>query len=219
MQAVSLRFPCWLILDEYNATVAQSCGGLRRPAPRGAFSSATLRACGVINRSRIAVIPSGARDLFCAILYLTFPSLALTFPYVQVHLLRPPTSTTKPPPTLSLKRGCGQCRVCPKCGVVDRSGPLKGKSNRIGLYKCYALPQALHRQSWNDLRRQPHRDARLAHGHPYDLRFQRRASAATSFTAPWVSRSERVVHEPRIREAMRQGGGEPMAGWASTLKR
>src|SRR5471030_236156 len=29
-------------------------------------------------------------------------------------------------------------RVCPKCGVFDRSGPLKGKSNRIGLYKCYA---------------------------------------------------------------------------------
>lgn len=29
-------------------------------------------------------------------------------------------------------------RFCPHCGVVDRSGPLKGKSNRIGLYKCYA---------------------------------------------------------------------------------
>lgn len=29
-------------------------------------------------------------------------------------------------------------RVCPHCGVADRSGPLKGKSNRIGLYKCYA---------------------------------------------------------------------------------
>ncbi len=29
-------------------------------------------------------------------------------------------------------------RVCPHCGVVDRSGPLKGKSNRVGLYKCYA---------------------------------------------------------------------------------
>jgi transposase-like protein len=29
-------------------------------------------------------------------------------------------------------------RVCPKCGVFDKSGPLKGKSNRIGLYKCYA---------------------------------------------------------------------------------
>ena len=29
-------------------------------------------------------------------------------------------------------------RACPHCGVVDRSGPLKGKTNRIGLYKCYA---------------------------------------------------------------------------------
>jgi transposase-like protein len=29
-------------------------------------------------------------------------------------------------------------RVCPKCGVVDRSGPLTGKDDRIGLYKCYA---------------------------------------------------------------------------------
>jgi transposase-like protein len=29
-------------------------------------------------------------------------------------------------------------RVCPHCGVIDRSGPLKGKSNRVGLYKCYA---------------------------------------------------------------------------------
>lgn len=29
-------------------------------------------------------------------------------------------------------------RVCPHCGVVDKSGSLKGKSNRIGLYKCYA---------------------------------------------------------------------------------
>lgn len=29
-------------------------------------------------------------------------------------------------------------RVCPHCGVIEKSGPLKGKSNRIGLYKCYA---------------------------------------------------------------------------------
>src|SRR5713101_67166 len=29
-------------------------------------------------------------------------------------------------------------RVCPHCGVVDQSGTLKGKSNRVGLYKCYA---------------------------------------------------------------------------------
>ena len=29
-------------------------------------------------------------------------------------------------------------RVCPHCGVVDGSGPLKGKSTRLGVYKCYA---------------------------------------------------------------------------------
>src|SRR5215212_6824708 len=29
-------------------------------------------------------------------------------------------------------------RFCPHCGVVDKSGPLKGKSTRIGFYKCYA---------------------------------------------------------------------------------
>lgn len=29
-------------------------------------------------------------------------------------------------------------RVCPHCGVVDESGPLQGKSTRIGVYKCYA---------------------------------------------------------------------------------
>ncbi len=28
-------------------------------------------------------------------------------------------------------------RSCPHCGVVDRSGPLKGESTRIGVYKCY----------------------------------------------------------------------------------
>src|SRR5258707_11399168 len=29
-------------------------------------------------------------------------------------------------------------RACPHCGVADESGPLKGKSTRIGVYKCYA---------------------------------------------------------------------------------
>src|ERR1700730_763229 len=29
-------------------------------------------------------------------------------------------------------------RVCPHCGVFERSAPLKGKSDRVGLYKCYA---------------------------------------------------------------------------------
>ncbi|MBC7770316.1 MAG: IS1595 family transposase [Phycisphaerales bacterium] len=29
-------------------------------------------------------------------------------------------------------------RVCPHCGVVDDSGALKGKSTRLGVYKCYS---------------------------------------------------------------------------------
>lgn len=29
-------------------------------------------------------------------------------------------------------------RVCPHCGVVDRSSKMNGKSTRIGAYKCYA---------------------------------------------------------------------------------
>lgn len=36
------------------------------------------------------------------------------------------------------KRIWANGRVCPHCGVVDRSGPLKGKSTRLGVYKCYA---------------------------------------------------------------------------------
>src|SRR3974390_2492618 len=29
-------------------------------------------------------------------------------------------------------------RICPHCGVLGESGPLKGKTTRIGTYKCYA---------------------------------------------------------------------------------
>ena len=29
-------------------------------------------------------------------------------------------------------------RVCPHCDIFDKSGPLNGKSTRIGVYKCYA---------------------------------------------------------------------------------
>jgi transposase-like protein len=29
-------------------------------------------------------------------------------------------------------------RPCPHCGVFDKSGPLRGSSTRIGVYKCYA---------------------------------------------------------------------------------
>jgi transposase-like protein len=28
--------------------------------------------------------------------------------------------------------------VCPHCGTLDRASPMKGKSTRVGTYKCYA---------------------------------------------------------------------------------
>src|SRR5271156_4141418 len=31
-----------------------------------------------------------------------------------------------------------QGRICPHCGVIANSGKLKGKSTRLGVYKCYA---------------------------------------------------------------------------------
>src|ERR1700733_4507380 len=43
-------------------------------------------------------------------------------------------------------------RVCPHCGVVDRSGKLQGKTNRIGLYKCYACRKPLRSKSEQSLR-------------------------------------------------------------------
>jgi transposase-like protein len=33
---------------------------------------------------------------------------------------------------------CPNGRVCPHCGVIGESARLKGKSTRIGVYKCYA---------------------------------------------------------------------------------
>lgn len=36
------------------------------------------------------------------------------------------------------ERVWGADRTCPHCGTVGKSGALQGKSNRIGLYKCYA---------------------------------------------------------------------------------
>ena len=31
--------------------------------------------------------------------------------------------------------------VCPHCGVIGKARPMKGKTTRIGLYKCYACRQ------------------------------------------------------------------------------
>ena len=34
--------------------------------------------------------------------------------------------------------------ICPHCGTVNEATELQGESTRPGLYKCRALPEALH---------------------------------------------------------------------------
>ena len=79
-------------------------------------------------------------------------------------------------------------RVCPHCGVVDQSGALKGKSNRIGLYKCYACrkPFTVKVGTIFEDSHIPMRDWLTA---IHLIARPRRASALTSFTAPWASPS------------------------------
>ena len=43
-------------------------------------------------------------------------------------------------------------RFCPHCGVMGKSGPLKGKSTRIGALQVLRLPQAVHREDRDYLR-------------------------------------------------------------------
>ena len=51
----------------------------------------------------------------------------------------PHISITKKPPSAFVEVWLWpNGRVCPHCGVIDASGPLKGKSTRIGVDKCYA---------------------------------------------------------------------------------
>ena len=42
--------------------------------------------------------------------------------------------------------------ICPHCGVFGRRDRAEGQEHRgPGVYKCYALPQAVYRQSRNNL--------------------------------------------------------------------
>ena len=53
-------------------------------------------------------------------------------------------------------------RVCPHCGVFDKSGLLKGKSTRIGALQVLCLPEAVYCQDRDHLRGQPRQASYLA---------------------------------------------------------
>jgi transposase-like protein len=109
-------------------------------------------------------------------------------------------------------------RVCPHCGVVDKSGPLKGASNRVGLYKCYAC-------------RKPFtvKIGTIFEASHVPLRLWLQAmhlvcSSKKGISANQLHRTLGVTLKTawfmghRIREAMRTGGLAPMGGEGSTVE-
>lgn len=103
-------------------------------------------------------------------------------------------------------------RVCPHCGVVDKSGKLGGESTRIGVYKCYAC-------------RKPFtvKIGTIFHDSKVKLHLWLQAifliaSSKKGISANQLHRTLGVTLKTawfmghRIREAMRTGGLAPMGG-------
>ena len=109
-------------------------------------------------------------------------------------------------------------RVCPHCGVVDGSGALKGKSTRIGVYKCYAC-------------RKPFtvRVGTVFESSHIPLHIWLQAMALMSSSKKGISSNQlhRILGiglkaawflSHRIREAMRNGSLAPMGGTGGTVE-
>lgn len=103
-------------------------------------------------------------------------------------------------------------RVCPHCGVVDDSGALKGKTNRIGLYKCYSCRKPF-TVKVGTIFESSHVALRL-----WLQAMHLVCSSKKGISANQLHRTLGVTLKTawfmghRIREAMRDGGLAPMGG-------
>jgi transposase-like protein len=103
-------------------------------------------------------------------------------------------------------------RVCPHCGVVDQSGALKGKSDRIGLYKCYACRKKF-TVKVGTIFEDSHIQMR-----DWLVAIQLLCSSKKGFSANQLHRTLGVTLQTawflghRIREAMRTGTLAPLGG-------
>jgi transposase-like protein len=103
-------------------------------------------------------------------------------------------------------------RVCPHCGVVDKSGALKGKSTRVGVYKCYACRKPF-TVKVGTLFEKSHIPMRIWLQAMHLLCSSKKGFSANQFArilgvdlkTGWF-----IGH--RLREAMREGGLTPMGG-------
>lgn len=103
-------------------------------------------------------------------------------------------------------------RVCPHCGVVDKSGKLQGNSTRIGVYKCYAC-----RKPFTVKVGTIFEDSKVKL-HLWLQAIFLIASSKKGISANQLHRTLGVTLKTawfmghRIREAMRTGGLAPMGG-------
>jgi transposase-like protein len=109
-------------------------------------------------------------------------------------------------------------RVCPHCGVVDKSGALKGKSDRIGLYKCYACRKKF-TVKVGTIFEDSHIQMR-----DWLVAIHLLCSSKKGFSANQLHRTLGVTLQTawflghRIREAMRTGGLAPLGGLGSIVE-
>jgi transposase-like protein len=103
-------------------------------------------------------------------------------------------------------------RICPHCGVVDKSGALKGKNDRVGLYKCYACRKKF-TVKVGTIFEDSHIQMR-----DWLVAIHLLCSSKKGFSANQLHRTLGVTLKSawfmghRIREAMRIGGLTPMGG-------
>jgi transposase-like protein len=115
-------------------------------------------------------------------------------------------------------RICANGRVCPHCGVVDKSGALKGKSDRVGLYKCYACRKKF-TVKVGTIFEDSHIQMR-----DWLVAIQLVCSSKKGISANQLHRTIGITLKSawfmghRIREAMRDGNLAPMGGDGSVVE-
>jgi transposase-like protein len=109
-------------------------------------------------------------------------------------------------------------RVCPHCGVIDKSGALKGVTNRVGLYKCYACRKPFSVKV-GTIFESSHVPLRL-----WLQAMHLICSSKEGISANQLHRTLGVTLKTawfmghRLREAMRGGGLAPMGGTGSIVE-
>jgi transposase-like protein len=109
-------------------------------------------------------------------------------------------------------------RNCPHCGVIGKSGALKGKDDRIGLYKCYACRKKFSVKV-GTIFESSHIDMR-----DWLLAIHMICSSKKGVSANQLHRTLGITLKSawfvghRIREAMRDGSLAPMGGGGKVVE-